>query len=58
MKLDDVWGWFAPIIVWCGDHYSMLFALVLFLLQCVYQTIRIRKLCKSKKIPKDLEDGD
>lgn len=50
MDRNDIWGWVAPIIVWCGDHYSGIFAFVLFIAQLVYQTIRIQRLYKNKRI--------
>lgn len=50
MDTKDLWGWLAPIIVWCGDHYSAVFAVTLFVLQIIYQSIRIKRVCTDKYI--------
>lgn len=53
MNADDLWGWIAPVVVWCGYHYSAVFAIILFVLQIIYQTIRIKKLCAMKTVDEE-----
>ena len=42
MNKTDIWGYLAPLIVWLGDHWTAIGAFILFLLQVIYQLIRIR----------------
>jgi hypothetical protein len=46
MDIQDYWGWTAPFFIWIVDHYSFIFALILVLLQILYQIIRIRHINK------------
>ena len=44
---SDYWGWSAPIVVWIADHCSLLLAIALFVLQAIYQILRIKKVNKE-----------
>ena len=50
MTLDDIWGWISPFIIWIGTHYSAIGGVTLFLLQVIYQVIRIKRVCTTKDI--------
>jgi len=44
---SDYWGWAAPIVVWVADHCSLFLAIALFVLQAIYQILRIKKVNKE-----------
>lgn len=46
MDFRDCIGWAVPFFVWFGDNYGPVLATILFILQAVYQLIRIRNINK------------
>ena len=47
MDIQDYWGWAMPFFVWAADHCSLFLAVVLFILQAIYQILRIKKVNKE-----------
>lgn len=51
---EDLWGWIAPVIVYILDHITLVGAVLLFLLQAIYQLYKI-KICRRELYIKEKE---